>query len=544
MPRVSDTSSRGPGISAWKAPWMADGVRFRRDPGERQMRTFVATSVSDEGFELKRLEIRRRRGLMIGPAALVVFVFAMVGLHMGRPLQWFFPLASVLIAIWLYRRSFPHYVSFTFWLFYLAPEVRRLSDYYNGVFSEQSLIIIAPALAASISGVTLLRHFPELVQRRSLPFTFMMLGLLYGYLVGMVNAGLVAATYGLVTWILPIVLAFHLLITWEQYPDYHRTILKTYVFGCLVMSIYGMIQYVNPPPWDAFWLRHCGMLSEGQPLPYKMRLASTMNSSGPFATTLMVCILMTLGARNKMALLSSALAVPVLMGTLVRSAAGGLCIGLAYLFLFLDGRGKLRMLGGIFAIVVLCSPAFTIEEVAKPALMRFQTVFALKDDDSFRVRSDIYRVFSDKVTDNIAGQGFGTVGMGSKLSDSDTPRIVDFDSGVLEVPLVLGWPGALLYVGGLLLLIYRMLRANFANRKDRFAVAATAGALGVLSMMIFINTLTTVSGIFFFSGATVSLAALRYAREEVPLARSETPVPDGEDRKSSTQYTKSIRQNL
>jgi hypothetical protein len=534
MPRFSDTGSWDSGAGGWKTPWMADRARSDGQLSGRRTRDFVATTVEDAAYARKRFELRRRRKLMLGPAAVAAFVFLMVGLHMGRPLQLGFPIAAVLVAGWLYWRSFPHYVSFTFWLYFLSPEVRRLSDYYNGVFSEQSLIIITPALAAAISIITLCRNLNVLVQRRALPFALILLGLLYGYLVGMLNAGLMAATYGLATWIIPIVLAFHLLVTWEQYPDYHRTILKTYVFGCLVMSIYGIVQYVGPPAWDAFWLTHCGMLTEGKPLPYQMRLASTMNSSGPFATTLMVCLLMSLAARNKLGMLASALAVPVLMGTLVRSAAGGFFVGLAYLFLFLDGRGKLRMLGAIVAVVALCWPVLTIDQVAKPTMKRFETIFNLKNDDSFQTRNDIYRVFTERVTSNIAGQGLGSVGIGSKLSDSDsgTSRLVDFDSGVLEVPLVLGWPGALLYVGGVALLVYRMLRANFTNRRDRFAVSGAAGALGVLSMMIFINTLTTVSGIFFFSGATGSVIAMRYANERLLSRRRRNAVPDREGPKA------------
>jgi len=30
------------------------------------------------------------------------------------------------------------------WLFFLTPEVRRLSDFFNGMFSDRSLIMLAP----------------------------------------------------------------------------------------------------------------------------------------------------------------------------------------------------------------------------------------------------------------------------------------------------------------------------------------------------------------------------------------------------------------
>jgi hypothetical protein len=37
--------------------------------------------------------------------------------------------------------------------------------------------------------------------------------------------------------------------------------------------------------------------------------------------------------------------------------------------------------------------------------------------------------------------------------------------------------------------------------------------VAILSMMVFINTLTSVSGMFFFLGVTLPVISLRYARE-------------------------------
>src|SRR4030081_1469123 len=60
-----------------------------------------------------------------------------------------------------------------------------------------------------------------------------------------------------------------------------------------ILSVYGIIQYVFLPPWDAFWLQNVsaqGSLSFGKPFPFQVRVFSMLNSPGPFGS-FMACIL-------------------------------------------------------------------------------------------------------------------------------------------------------------------------------------------------------------------------------------------------------------
>jgi hypothetical protein len=457
---------------------------------------------------------------MIAPLAFAALTALLLVLHQSRVLELFYPAGAVAVAALLYKRSPAHYLSFVVWLFFLTPEVRRLSDFFNGTFSDRSLIMLAPVIAAALCGMNLLTHFRVLMQRRAIPLTLIVLGIFYGYVIGMVGAGIAAASYTLISWLFPVLIAFHILVTWRHYPEYHRTMLKTFVFGGFVIALYGVFQYVSPPPWDAFWLLQSGMVSEGVPLPFGMRVASTMNSSGPFAIAMMACLLMTLAARNKMAFLAGGLAVPALIGTMSRSVVGGLAIGLVYLFVMLDGRSRLRLAGGIAVIVLLCSPVAMVDEISDKAMARFSTVTQLDNDYSYQVRTEIYNHFLSEMTTNIAGQGLGMTGLGSKLSGDGSSNNVDFDSGLMEVPYVLGWPGTLLYAAGLLMLILRAFVASFARKSDRFAVAGTAAAFGVLAMMVFVNTLIGSGGMFFFIGVMLPVTGWRYAREIQQPARS------------------------
>lgn len=519
--------SQGGHVETWKTPWMAQREKLAAGPSAAEKAARAAKFAADAAKAGQRAEASRRRRLMIAPLGFAALTALLLVLHQGRVLELVYPAGALAVAALLFKRSPAHYLSFVVWLFFLTPEVRRLSDFFNGTFSDRSLIMLAPVMTAALCGTNLLTHFRVLMQRRAIPLTLIVLGVFYGYVIGMVGAGIAAASYTLISWLFPVLIAFHILVTWRQYPEYHRTMLKTFVFGGFVIALYGVVQYVSPPPWDAFWLLQSGMVSEGVPVPFGMRVASTMNSSGPFAIAMMACLLMTLAARNKMAFLAGGLAVPALIGTMSRSVVGGLSIGLLYLFIMLDGRSRLRLAGGIAVIVLLCSPVAMVDEISEKAMARFSTVTQLDNDYSYQVRTEIYKHFLSEMTTNIAGQGLGMTGLGSKLSGDGSSNNVDFDSGLMEVPYVLGWPGTLLYTAGLLMLVVRAFVASFARKGDRFAVAGAAAAFGVLAMMVFVNTLIGSGGMFFFIGVMLPVAGWRYARErQQPVSKAVTGPDD------------------
>jgi uncharacterized membrane protein len=91
--------------------------------------------------------------------------------------------------------------------------------------------------------------------------------------------------------------------------------------------------------------------------------------------------------------------------------------------------------------------------------------------------------------------------------------MLNFDSGLMEVPYVMGWPGTLLYTAGIVMLLWRAWRASRRHATDLLAISGVGVAVAIFSMMIFINTLTAVSGMFFFIGVTLPVISLRYARE-------------------------------
>jgi hypothetical protein len=75
----------------------------------------------------------------------------------------------------------------------------------------------------------------------------------------------------------------------------------------------------------------------------------------------------------------------------------------------------------------------------------------------------------------------------------------------MNVPFVLGWPGTILYVGGMLSLLLRVLRDSSIG-SNLFLSACLGITIGALGQMIFINTLIGVQGMVFWCFLGVCLA--------------------------------------
>jgi hypothetical protein len=162
---------------------------------------------------------------------------------------------------------------------------------------------------------------------------------------------------------------------------------------------------------------------------------------------------------------------------------------------------------------LLALPLLTIDPIEDKVTMRLQTVSNLQQDPSFTAR----RAFHSEVlsrTFNPIGQGLGSTGLATKLN---TPggrlgQFGDFDSGLLNIPFVLGWSGSLLYVGGLTWLMFHALRGP-RLQSDPFVTTSRGIAASVLIQLVFVNTLIGVLGMVFFTFLGLALAANVYHRE-------------------------------
>ena len=234
---------------------------------------------------------RRREESWIAIGAFSVVTLAMLAGLGGRAANIGFAAAAVVTGAFLLQRSPVMYSSFSLWIWFLTPFVRRVLDYRHG-WSPTSPALLAPPIVAALSILTLMRHARELRGRLFAPYLLILGALAYGYSIGAINAGIFAASHALLTWLAPLVFGVHLALSWRDYDELKSAIGKTFAVALPVLAFYGVYQFVRIPPWDAQWMINADLKSIGAPLPFLVRVFGTLNTPGPYAAFLLAGILM------------------------------------------------------------------------------------------------------------------------------------------------------------------------------------------------------------------------------------------------------------
>jgi len=454
------------------------------------------------------------RALLLTGSLLILVVSLFVLLFWSQnaaTLELIYPGTALIIggALYVARPSF--YLGFCWWIGFITPFVRRLVDYQAGAFNPTNPIMLAPYLVCAISLITFFRLGGRLLNRRYFPFLLSLSGVVYGYLVGVAKAGVLSATFGVLEWILPVLMGLHVLLLWQDYPEHRRVVRSTYTWAVLVMSLYGIYQFANPPAWDALWLSESGMVgSMGKPEPYRIRVFSTMNAGGPFAVIMMTGLLVLFDGRGSVARIATIPGYLSLMFTFVRNAWGGWFVGVLFLLKYLSGKARTRMIVLLLFALALAVPIALQGPGAERLESRVGTLGNLEENGSFRARVALYIRESPRVVTNVVGSGIGSYGNAAKLSTGES---VNLDSGLLAVPLTLGWLGTALYLGGLIWMLRNALR-SWSLSVDRFAVICTAIVLAYSAMMIFGNQFVGFKGIIVWSFLGLALSSDAYHKEQ------------------------------
>lgn len=432
------------------------------------------------------------------------FLFYLV--HLSTLVNYLYPIAALALGIVLYR-SYPElYLGHMWWLWFITPEIRRLVDYQIG-FQPVSPIMLTPYLVTLLAFFTVVMYLPTLRRKSLFPMAIAAIGAVYGYMVGIINAGLLPATFGALNWLLPIFMGLHMAIHWRRYETFKNTIIKTFVWGALIMGLYGLIQYVNPPPWDRYWMLASKMLSIGLPVPYHVRIFSTMNSPGPFAIEIMGALLMLAAGGGRWRIPAAVFGYSSLLLSMVRTAWGGWVVAMVYLIYRLNPKNTLRYFLGGLIIIALAFPILSFGPIAKNIDARFQSIQNVQKNASYKTRVTFYEDFFDEAFGTPLGVGIGNTGVAARLSSS--AHVVNFDSGIMEIPYVLGWiGGGLFYIGGIWILLHIL--GSRWNKVDPFIAVSSSIALAVMSTLPFINNLIGTGGMLFWGFSGMSVAGIQF----------------------------------
>ena len=453
---------------------------------------------SKKGFQL---------GLQPAPAWMAILgliLFLALGFlaRVGRLLILPFPVGAVAVGMFLYRRYPIFYVSFTWWMWFLGPLVRRIIDYQSGYLTAGPWTL-TPLLVTSISFATLVRHLPKSHKEGSLPLILCVSSVFYGFLIGLIqNEVSLTIIMDFLSWLTPILFCFHLFVNWRDYPSYRQNIQRTFLWGVLVMGVYGIIQYVVAPDWDRFWLIESKAISFGTPEPFGIRVSSSMNSPQDFAAIMMAGLLLLFANQGIWRFPSAAAGYLSFLLSLARSAWLSWFAGLLIFITSVNARLQMRLIISIMVAAVFVVPLVNVEPFSTIIHERVESIVSVKDDFSYQERVRGYNAFVGQAIAEFIGKG-----MRPKIGSVNS--FVIGDNGLLLTLLTFGWFGTIPYFVGFILLLFKLFQ-NSELRFDSVASVSRAISLGILAQISLTTIFVGGMGMVLWGFLGIALAGQKY----------------------------------
>jgi hypothetical protein len=430
----------------------------------------------------------------------LILISAVCTLAAAKMMNLFFPAGCFAVGLLLYLRYPLLYISFTWWLWFLTPLIRRLVDYQSS-FTEPSPILLSPLLVTFISGISFLKYFPQSIQRGGIPFILCFFSVFYSFLIGIIQNPIKGAVIDFLGWMAPLLFSFHLFVNWRKYPQYRQNTQRTFFWGVLVMGSYGVWQYLVAPEWDRFWLRNASVVSFGTPEPLGIRVWSTLNAPQAFAGVMVAGLLLLFSQKGSLRFPAAALGYLSFLLSLARSAWLSWIAGLLFFFPSLQSNLQMRLIITITIGLLFVIPLTTIEPFSTVINSRIESFSSTKTDGSYQDRTRGYNELIGLALSESMGKGLGYTIKHQSIGGRD--------SGILPLLFSFGWLGMIPYFGGILLLFFKILQSP-EGKFDTFASVSRAIALGTFAQ-IPLNIVTTgIIGMVFWGFLGISIASHKY----------------------------------
>jgi hypothetical protein len=411
----------------------------------------------------------------------------------GRLVEVGLPMVALAVGVRLLRRRPEAYLEFVLWLWLLTPFVRRAVDLGTG-FSVLSPVMLTAPLVTCLALIPVLQHSGQVAPWARPLFAVALPVLAYGAAVGTVRIGPAPAAAALLNWLPPIAIGLWLAGSGPATSQVRAVLRRTAVWGSVALGGYALVQFFVLPAWDVVWMQNAELANIGRPLPREVRIFSALNSPGPFAVVAGALLTVLLSVRHRFQLPALVLGVLGFALSLVRASWTAFVLTVVLYAARRAGRGLGRTAVALAVpVVVLVAVGGPVQDVVLDRLERTAEVGT--QDESLGARVGFYVETVPEVLRDPAGNGLGSVGTATRLGTADR-RLSDrgnFDSGLLEFLYVFGAPA-----GALLLAVWvRALLGAWrrAGRGDAFDVACAAAALGIAVQLVFVNVLTSVTGV-------------------------------------------------
>jgi hypothetical protein len=435
-------------------------------------------------------------------AGLVLLCVACLLVGAGGILRFAYPGAAFAVGAFLYWKHPVTYLGFVWWMWFLTSLLTRLVDYQSG-WDPLRLMVVAQFLVSGLTIITLWQKVRLLQQAEYLPFLLVFAALLYGLGIGLIQNPFANVIVPWLEWVTPVLVGFHLAANWQRYDEYARITQQAFLWGVLVIGMYGIVQYLVAPAWDQFWLIQTDIKSFGKPEPLGIRVWSTMNSPGTCSMYLMAGLVLLFGSKGALRLGVMVPGYLSLLLTLARTAWGAWVVSFVLFVMPLQRSTKLRILIAMLLLGGLVYPLTMSEPFAELLSSRFSTFSNIQDDGSLNERRDIYGRGITAVSTNIIGDGIG------RTISEDI-----IDSAILDLLLTLGWFGAALYLLALGVLLFQGGRFG-GVREDSFMSAARGISLAITPTLLITSQMLEATGVLYWAFLAFPLAAYQSHAQKI-----------------------------
>ncbi len=399
---------------------------------------------------IERRALRRNRLLLAG---LVTITVAGALTPAAAGLTFAFPVLAFGLGLLFSVRSRRHYVALVCWLFFLTPLLRRLIEFRTGS-ATASFVMVAPFLAC-IAGLAVYRsHWSGLLRSELRPWTYVVAALLYGSVVGFLSNALLGLMQDIFGWISPLCFALYVFHERAHAREILESLRTIFLWGVLLMGLYGIYQFFFLAPWDAFWMENSSLTSIGVPERMGVRVFSTMNTPQPFSDYLGFGMLLSLASTKRIRFLAIPVALLAIGLTMSRSGWIGATAGLFVLSFSFTTRQRLGLAALLIVAVAMLGVATQIPEINEVLSHRLESLNNLGEDSSVNERVASQERAVALFQSSPFGIGLGADSASSKNEGpsygvAQTEGVALGDNGIEEVMLSFGWFGSIVFVVGL-----------------------------------------------------------------------------------------------
>ena len=380
-------------------------------------------------------------------------------------------------AAWLAVKGSSLLVDYTFFLYVINREIRRVIDWSQGAFNPFSPIVLIPLIATALLLLPFFSRFRSLHPTSKKIFILFFVAIGYGTFVGLARNG-IAAVYGTSGYLAPIALMGFAATAPVEESTADRW-MKSAGWITIGACLYGWFQYLTIPPWDAYWVQQVGFEGYlGKLVPTQMTVFSTFAERGPCAGFLSLTLLAILVSRRWRLSLGWPEALFILSTILLTMVRTGLIlIGLGVLIHPLLNRGKAAT-GLVVLVAVVALVGFVgLNHMPNSERIsgRYSTLGNMKEDGSFKGRVGIADAGLKMAISNPIGYGIGSSGLAGRLNTgtSESEALIG-DNGYLELLTAFGVPGGLLLAAAFFLLwCHLSMCSRFGLVDDYLAMART-----------------------------------------------------------------------